>query len=192
MSADQALARLADHRHRLAERLAEVVTLGRDVAATVLDYARSRNVTRILIGKTEKPRRSCSSVRSWTTWIEQSGDIDVYVVRGEGEPASTIARLRLRPDSSRAVPHLAGLVIVRLLGRSPSLRSVVSAAEANVVMVFLAAVALVAAIRPRPSILASVFAVVTWISSPRLTLPSPWPIRSTSFTCSSSCSPSFC
>ena len=50
-------ARMADH-YRLAERLgAEVLTLsGQSISTTLLDYARSRNVTKILIGKTEQPR----------------------------------------------------------------------------------------------------------------------------------------
>ena len=43
---------------RLAQRLgAEAVTLpGREVANTILDYARTKNVTQILIGKSERSR----------------------------------------------------------------------------------------------------------------------------------------
>ena len=59
ISADPAASqRIADHL-RLAERLgAETVTItGTDVAKTVLDYARTRNVTKIFVGKTGSSRR---------------------------------------------------------------------------------------------------------------------------------------
>jgi len=89
MTADAAVqARMAEH-FRLAERLgAEVATLsGQDIATTLLEYARSRNVTKILIGKTEQPRwRRLLFGSVVDDLLEQSGDIDVYVVRGEGEP----------------------------------------------------------------------------------------------------------
>jgi two-component system sensor histidine kinase KdpD len=72
---------------RLAERLGgETLTLeSRDVVEGVLDLARQRNVTKLVVGKSERPR-----------WLEvfrgsivdelirRSGDIDVYVIRGEG------------------------------------------------------------------------------------------------------------
>ena len=67
---------------RLAEQLgAETVTLtGEHVAQELLTYARSRNVTKIIVGK---PVRSW-----WKEWvfgsvvsdlIHKSGDIDIYV-----------------------------------------------------------------------------------------------------------------
>src|SRR5262249_49219282 len=73
---------------RLAERLgAETHTLiGDDVPQTILDFAHSRNVTKIIIGKTSQPR--------WKRFlfgtvvdalVDRSGDIDVYVIRGEPE-----------------------------------------------------------------------------------------------------------
>ncbi len=72
---------------RLAEALgAEAHTLiGTNVAETVLEYARSRNVTKIIVGKTAQPR--------WKQWFRQTvvgellehcGNIDVYVITGEG------------------------------------------------------------------------------------------------------------
>ena len=71
---------------RLAERMgAETVTLtGDDVSAALLAYARSRNVTKIIVGK---PLRS-----RWKEWwfgsvvddlVRGSGDIDIYVMTGE-------------------------------------------------------------------------------------------------------------
>lgn len=72
---------------QLAEKLgANVVTIfGISIASTILDYARKHNITRIIIGKT---------FRAW--WqellfgsvvdqlIHHSGQIDVYVISGEG------------------------------------------------------------------------------------------------------------
>src|SRR5262245_6827067 len=71
---------------RLAEQLGgETVTLtGENVAQELLNYARSRNATKIIVGK---PVRS-----AWKEWIfgsvvselvHQSGDIDIYVITGE-------------------------------------------------------------------------------------------------------------
>ena len=78
---------------RLAEQLgAETQTLvGRNVADVLLDFARSRNVTKIVAGKTAQPR--------WKQWfastivdqlLDKSGDIDVYIVSGEGETPTAI------------------------------------------------------------------------------------------------------
>ena len=156
MTADPMVqARMADH-YRLAERLgAEVVTLsGQDVAATLLDYARSRNVTKILIGKTEQPRwRRLLFGSVVDDMLERSGDIDVYVVRGEGEPARRphVSQSRRAPwtgllTSRPSRSWRAGTLVATLVDR-------IGLAEANVVMVFLAAVSLVAALCGRgPSI----------------------------------------
>jgi two-component system, OmpR family, sensor histidine kinase KdpD len=81
----------ADARERLAETLhlarrlgAEVVTLGgTDATGEIIAYARQRNVTKIIVGKTMQPR--------WREWVRGSflyeltrrcGDIDVYVISG--------------------------------------------------------------------------------------------------------------
>ena len=76
---------IAQH-FRLAERLgAETVTLaGQNVTETILDYARSRNVTKIFIGKTNQPRwRRFLFGTVVDDMLEHSGDIDVYVIHGE-------------------------------------------------------------------------------------------------------------
>ncbi|OJW16289.1 MAG: two-component sensor histidine kinase [Planctomycetales bacterium 71-10] len=163
MAADPVVqARMADH-HRLAERLgAEVVTLsGQEVAPTLIDYARSRNVTKILVGKTERPRwRRLLFGSIVDELIERSGDIDVYVVRGEGDPARSP---RPRPPAAPADwrPYLKGAAIVAAGTAAAALVDRIGLHSANVAMVFLAAVALVAAVCGRtPSILASVVAVL--------------------------------
>jgi len=85
----QDLLQLAEHM-RLAESLgAETVTLsGHKVSEELLSYARSRNVTRIIIGKPTHPRwkdRLFGSVLDEV--VRGSGDIDVYVITGESGEA---------------------------------------------------------------------------------------------------------
>jgi two-component system sensor histidine kinase KdpD len=73
---------------RLAERLgAEVVSLlGHSVSEELLAYARSRNVTKIVLGK---PRRLWLRYRLLGSVVDElvrhSDDIDVYVIRGRDE-----------------------------------------------------------------------------------------------------------
>jgi two-component system sensor histidine kinase KdpD len=66
---------------------AEVVTLkGEEVARLVVEYARSRQYSRILVGKT--PRRGLAGLLKPDVAdqiIQLAGDIDVYVVRGAPE-----------------------------------------------------------------------------------------------------------
>ncbi len=66
--------RIARH-FRLAEQLGgDGYTLGQDVAATILDFARSRNVTKIFIGKTHQPRWKRLLARSSTAARQQRRD----------------------------------------------------------------------------------------------------------------------
>jgi two-component system sensor histidine kinase KdpD len=136
---------VADHL-RLAERLgAETVTLtGTGVAATVLDYARTQNVTKLFVGKTRTPR--------WRRWLrtgvveellQGSGDIDVYLIQGSDEGRSTIRVPKQPPPFSWSGYLIAtGAVVFASLVAAGFAR--LQVAETNVVMVFLAAVAGVA------------------------------------------------
>ncbi|MRR52607.1 MAG: sensor histidine kinase KdpD, partial [Rhodocyclaceae bacterium] len=84
---------LARHQ-RLAQRLgAEVVTtVSERIPEEVIRYARSRNVTKIIVGKPVLP---WWRERLGNTLVDRivrlSGDIDVYVIRGEGEPARVVS-----------------------------------------------------------------------------------------------------
>ncbi|HEX9020563.1 MAG TPA: sensor histidine kinase KdpD [Nitrospirota bacterium] len=82
---EQDLKQLADHM-RLAESLgAEIVTLsGPRMSDEILSYARSRNVSRIIIGKPTHPRWKDKLFGSPLDQIVRgSGDIDVYVISGD-------------------------------------------------------------------------------------------------------------
>ena len=137
---------------RLADQLgAETHTLvGDNIAQTVLDYARSRNVTKIVVGKTAQPW--------WQRWLlgtvvdrllEQSGDIDIYVIRGESDGQAVPPLPGPRVPLNRThylgtaliviVCGLAGSLIRLVLGQALQL------AEANIIMIFLLGVVFVAA-----------------------------------------------
>jgi len=157
-------AQIAQH-FRLAEKLgAETITLsGHDVAGTILDYARTRNVTKICIGKTFKPR--------WQRFLfgtvvdellERSGPIDVSVIQGKEESAAfSPAQPRPRPIAWQ--PYLATAGLVAGCGLIGQLFHQFGLAEANIVMVFLVGVALAAYHFGRgPAIFASIAAVVVF------------------------------
>ena len=82
---------------RLAEQLgAETVTLvGDDIADEIVSYARSQNVTRIVIGKSRQPRwRALLTPNVVDSLLRESGDIDIYVIQGlgDGAPPAIAAR----------------------------------------------------------------------------------------------------
>ena len=151
---------------RLAEQLGAQTHLliGRDVASTLIDLARSRNVTKIVVGKTLQPK--------WKRYLfgtvvdsllERSGDIDVYVIRGEIEPAP---QTHHPPNSTTPVDwgsYLRTAGVVALCGLVGWLSSLWQLTEANVVMVFLLGIAFVAARYGRgPAIAAAIGSVLVF------------------------------
>lgn len=177
-SSDGAVKSQIAQNFRLAERLgAETVTLtGQSFADTLLDYARSRNVTKIFIGKTRLSRWRRAMFGSVVDDVlDQSGGIDVYVIHGEEERREA----EPRPATARRVerlPYLWSTVAVAAAGGfAHLLRSLhLADAEANTVMLFLAAVAWAAFRHGRgPAVFASLLAVLTFdffFIPPHLTL----------------------
>ncbi len=106
----EARERVAEHL-RLAQSLgAEIVTVGGDdVSGEILRMARDRNVTKIVAGKPVLPRwREWFSPSPIDRLIRESGDIDVYVIRGEGETHGLgVHPVRRRIRARR--PYLAAL-----------------------------------------------------------------------------------
>ncbi len=86
---DKDLTELSEHM-RLAESLgAETVTLtGHKASEEILNYARDRNVTKIIVGKPTHPRWKDKVFGSLLDDVVRgSGDIDIYVITGDsGEP----------------------------------------------------------------------------------------------------------
>lgn len=136
------------HHFRLAERLgAETVTLaGQRTATTILDYARSRNVTKILIGKTAQSRWKRLLFGTVVDEVlENSGDIDVYVIHGKRDDAQS-ATSKVTSAHVRRKPYILSSLIVAITGLLAATSRTLHLAdsEANTVMLFLAAVAIVA------------------------------------------------
>jgi len=138
--------RITEHL-RLAERLgAETATLaGQDPVAALLDFARARNVTKILVGRSRQPRWRRLLLGSFVDdLIERSGPIEVSVLHGE-EWASTappappaVGRPPIDPRAGAGVVAAVGVALVVSLAMR---RFAISDVEANTVMIFLAAVA---------------------------------------------------
>ncbi|MBN2581302.1 MAG: sensor histidine kinase KdpD [Pirellulales bacterium] len=165
--------RLAKTLH-LAEQLGgEIATLsGNHLAEELIRYARSRNVTKIIVGKPQQPR--------WREWLRGSlvyeltrkcGDIDVYVISGDrtkDREHNAFAGLpRPRP---RAYVGAALIVVFCTLLGWPLSRMF---SEGNMIMVYLLGLIAVALKYGRgPSILASVLSVAAFdffFVDPRLT-----------------------
>jgi len=147
--------------------------VGDSVAASLLEFARSRNVTKIVAGKTAQPK--------WKQWfsktvvdqlLEQSGDIDIYVVSGEGEPprSTRFASGTKQPQWPDFAKALTAVGVCAVLGWAAD---AAQTAESNVVMIFLAGVAFVASRLGRwPSIVAAIASVLVFdllFVPPRLT-----------------------
>jgi two-component system, OmpR family, sensor histidine kinase KdpD len=157
----------------LAEQLgAETHTLiGRNVAAAVLGYARSRNITKIIAGKTAQPWWKRVFLRTVVEeLLEHSGDIDVYVITGEtaDTPIQAAPALQAAPIQIRSyVATAAVMAICGVLGWLSHFwhlsKGTEVGSEANIAMVFLAGVALVATRFGRgPAVAASIIGVLVF------------------------------
>ena len=149
---------------RLAEQLgAETVTLtGENVAQEILSYARSRNATKIIVGK---PLRS-----AWKEWlfgsvvselVHQSGEIDISVIAGEAGEGQPLVRRHFRRTSEvRSYGYASSGV---LCATSVAWLMFPYFAAANLIMVYLVAVIAVAIRFGRgPSALASILSVAAF------------------------------
>jgi two-component system, OmpR family, sensor histidine kinase KdpD len=149
---------------RLAQQLgAETVTLsGQNVAEELVNYATSRNVTKIIIGKPQRPRW-VDLIRGSVVddLIRTSGQIDVHVIRGDAdEPPPAAAEAAARPVPW---PHYAWSVAAVVLTTSACLLLHPRVELSNLVMVYLLGVVAVAARFGRgPGILASILSVAAF------------------------------
>jgi two-component system sensor histidine kinase KdpD len=147
---------------RQAEQLgAETATLGGErIIDEILDYAKTRNVTKIVVGKTNEPwwhpRRSLVN-----ELIRRSGDIDIYVIRGTEEPLEpTVPHVRKRTEWSGrlyALLIIAGVTVFNQIFRY------IQQTEANLIMMYMLAIVFVAVQYGRgPAIWASVAGVLAF------------------------------
>lgn len=149
---------------RLAERLgAETVTLAADkVSEALLSYAKSRNVTKIVIGKPSGPLWKRAVRRSLIDdVIEGSGDIEILAIRGDpGPPPSAVVRGPAPEGTGREFLFSAAAVALCTL-LSLLLRPVLAAT--NLVMVYLLGVVWVSRRSGKwPSIAASLASVAAF------------------------------
>ncbi len=82
---------------RLAESLGGTThtVAGENAARELIAFARSRNVGRIVVGKTERPRwREVLFGSFIDNLIRESGDIDIYVVRGDESGTAVVQPVR--------------------------------------------------------------------------------------------------
>ncbi len=150
------------HHLRVAEQLgAETVTLsGQRVVEEILTYARTRNVTTIVVGQPARDRWRDRLVGSPVDQlIRQSGDIQVHVIRGVGpavvEPPSAHPRSAVRPGD-----YLFALGVVVAISLASGLLALFLA-PVNVIMLYLLGVVVVAWRAGRwPSVMASVLSVL--------------------------------
>lgn len=162
----QSVQTVVDH-FRLAESLgAETITLyGDDVPKTLLQFAQSRNVTRIIVGKTTESRwRRILFGNLVDRLLEGSANIDIVVIQGATESSPpTDARPSNSPWSwplaAASLGIIAACCLFALVLRSFRFAD----AEANTVMIFLVGVALVAFLYGRSlAVLACCAAVLTF------------------------------
>jgi two-component system sensor histidine kinase KdpD len=149
----------------LARKLgADTVTLfGFNIASTVIDYARRHNITRIIVGKTLRPRWQEYVFGSIVDQlIHYSGTIDVYVISSEEHNPQIIGDVEHLLPAAPPKDYVAALVLVTLLVIIGwFIKSFISAT--NLAMLFLLAVVVVAFRRGlRPAIFTAVIGVLAF------------------------------
>jgi two-component system, OmpR family, sensor histidine kinase KdpD len=120
--------------------------VGEDVAAAVLKYARERNVSKIVVGKTAQPWWKYFLKRNLVDrLIEQSGDIDIYVIRGDDdiEKSRPQKPVRKTDNTNRISYWITCLTVTVCTIISAGLKHA-GLSEANIVMTFLLGVVFVA------------------------------------------------
>ncbi|HJW09519.1 MAG TPA: DUF4118 domain-containing protein, partial [Holophagaceae bacterium] len=148
---------------RLAERLgAETVVIQGDrrISEDLLSLARSRNVTKIVLGKPTRPRWTELLTGSLMDELARgSGDIDIYVITGDLEAETARPKLHAAPSPTPWAGYLSAavaVVLATLVGHLMLRRMDL----ADIVMVYLLAIVAVAARYGRwPSLLASALSV---------------------------------
>jgi two-component system sensor histidine kinase KdpD len=176
--AQQSLSRNLDLARDLGAEI--VTTAGDDVAAALLRLARQRNVTQVVVGKPRQTgwRKLARRPSLVDRVIEDSGDIDIYVVTGdepEGRSASSLALLPLRvrspwPHYLWAALLIAAITLIDalLIGRFP-LISYLTVGLTELLVVLLIA----ARLGRGPALLAATLSAFSWnflFIEPRFTL----------------------
>jgi two-component system sensor histidine kinase KdpD len=150
---------------QLAEKLGATTgtVFGINVASTVIEYARKHNITRIIIGKTLRPRWQEFVFGSVVDQlIHNSGTIDVYVISSEEKTLQKPIPMEPLLPSSLPQDYVASLVLVffvTIIGWL--IKSFIS--PANLAMLYLLAVVIIAFKRGlKPAIFTAVIGVLAF------------------------------
>jgi two-component system, OmpR family, sensor histidine kinase KdpD len=150
---------------RLAEQLgAETHTLsGQNVSDVILDYAHTRNVSKIVVGKPARPRwREILFGSTVDDLVRHSGEIDIYVITGDHDSSQPPARPLAIERTSDWSQYAKGLLVVAVCTALAWLMFPYFAL-ANLIMIYLLGVVIVAARCGRgPSIVATVLSVAAF------------------------------
>jgi len=150
---------------QLAEKLGATTAtvFGINVASTVIEYARKHNVTRIIIGKTLRPRWQEFAFGSVVDQlIHNSGTIDVYVISSEEKILQKPVPMEPLLPASLPQDYIASLVLIAFITIIGWLiKSFIS--PANLVMLYLLAVVIIAFKRGlKPAIFTAVIGVIAF------------------------------
>ncbi|HEV7731735.1 MAG TPA: DUF4118 domain-containing protein [Candidatus Binatia bacterium] len=151
---------------RLAEELgAEAVTLaGRDIAERIADFARERDVTRLIVGKPTLPSwRSIFSGSPVDRLLRITRDVDVYVTSGDLNPMQPREEIHVaRPGRIHLSDYGSGFVFL-ILATAISFLMYPYFHLSNIIMVYLLGVTLTATECGRgPAVLMSLLSVLTF------------------------------
>jgi len=155
--------RLAQHMRLIESLDGEPVTLrAEDAAVETVRYARSRNVTKIVVGKPTHPRwRDVVRPSFLDALVRQSDEIDVYVISGFEPEARVSTRASERRGTLPVLGYGAAVVVV-LLATSIGI-AFAREQTADVVMLYLLGVVLVSMrFGYGPSLVAAVLAVLAY------------------------------
>jgi two-component system sensor histidine kinase KdpD len=149
----------------LARKLgADTVTLfGFNIASTVIDYARRHNITRVIVGKTLRPRWQEYVFGSIVDQlIHDSGTIDVYVISSEEHAPRIVGDIEHLLPAAPPKDYLAALALVAaIVVIGWLIKSFISAT--NLSMLFLLAVVVIAFRKGlRPAIFTAIIGVIAF------------------------------
>jgi two-component system sensor histidine kinase KdpD len=150
---------------QLAEKLgATTATIfGLNIAHAAIDYARKHNVTRIVIGKTLRPRWQEFVFGSVVDQlIHNSGTIDIYVISSETEAPQKPVKLEPLLPATLPLDYIASLVLIAIItGIGWTIKSFIS--PVNLVMLYLLAVVVIAFRRGlKPAIFTAIVGVLAF------------------------------
>ena len=149
---------------RLAEQLgAETHTLtGARMSDEILAFARARNVSKIVVGKPERPLwRRIAAGSIVDTLVQGSGEIDVYVISGDRDDSRPMPPRAWQPQTEWT-PYVAALVAVSI-STAIAWAMFPYFAVSNLIMVYLLGVIIVATRYGRGgSLLATILSVAAF------------------------------